>query len=97
MNRHMRTCSKTPGSTPRSAPRKLDMEVFREMIAVAIIQHNLPYSFVEYEKIREAFTYANPSIEFWSRNTAASDIYKIYVKEKRKLKEVLARISGRVC
>ncbi|CAN7043041.1 unnamed protein product, partial [Brassica rapa subsp. trilocularis] len=97
MNRHMLTCSKTPGSTPRSAPRKLDMEVFREMIAVAIIQHNLPYSFVEYEKIREAFTYANPSIEFWSRNTAASDVYKIYEKEKMKLKAVLANIPGRVC
>lgn len=46
MNRYMRTCSKTPGSTPRSSYRKLDMEVFCEMIVVAIIQHNLPYSFV---------------------------------------------------
>ena len=64
MNHHMRTCSKTPRSTHRSSYRKLDMEVFCEMIVVAIIQHNLPYSFVEYEKIREAFTYANPSIEF---------------------------------
>ncbi|XP_019099915.1 PREDICTED: uncharacterized protein LOC109132610 [Camelina sativa] len=56
MNRHMRSCSKTPGSTP-SINKKLDMMVFREKIAMALIQHNLPYSFVEYEKIREAFTY----------------------------------------
>ncbi|XP_056860062.1 putative AC transposase [Raphanus sativus] len=97
MNRHIKTCSKTPGSTPRSGYKKLDMEVFREMIAVALIQHNLPYSFVEYEKIREAFTYVNPSIEFWSRNTAASDVYKIYEREKQKLKAVLAKIPGRVC
>lgn len=97
MNRHTRTCSKTPGNTPRSSYRKLDMEVFREMVAVAIIQHNLPYSFVEYEKIREAFTYVNPTIEFWCRNTAASDVFKIYEKEKMKLKVVLAKIPGRVC
>ncbi|KAL0889076.1 hypothetical protein Bca101_013059 [Brassica carinata] len=58
---------------------------------------NLPYSFVEYEKIREALTYANPSTEFWCRNTAASDVYKIYEKEKQKLKAVLANIRGRVC
>lgn len=70
--------------------------MFREMVAVAIIQHNLPYSFVEYEKIREAFTYANPTIEFWCRNTAASDVFKIYEKEKMKLKAVLAKIPGRV-
>jgi len=71
MNHHMKTCSNTPGSTPRStprsAPKKLDMEVFREMIDVAIIQHNLPYSIVEYEKMREAFTYVNPTIEFLMR------------------------------
>ena len=96
MNRHMRSCEKTPGSTPRIS-RKVDMMVFREMIAVALVQHNLPYSFVEYERIREAFTYANPYIEFWSRNTAASDVYKIYEREKIKLKEKLAIIPGRIC
>ncbi|CAD5312077.1 unnamed protein product [Arabidopsis thaliana] len=96
MNRHMRSCEKTPGSTPRIS-RKVDMMVFREMIAVALVQHNLPYSFVEYERIREAFTYVNPSIEFWSRNTAASDVYKIYEREKIKLKEKLAIIPGRIC
>ncbi|KAG7646735.1 Zinc finger BED-type [Arabidopsis thaliana x Arabidopsis arenosa] len=96
MNRHMRSCEKTPGSTPRIS-RKVDMMVFREMIAVALVQHNLPYSFVEYERIREAFTYANPYIEFWSRNTVASDVYKIYEREKIKLKEKLAIIPGRIC
>ena len=58
--RHSRVCSKNPGSTPRS--RKFDIMVFREMIAGAIVEHDLAYSFVEFRRIREAFKYANPSI-----------------------------------
>ena len=52
--------------------------MFREMIAMAIIEHDLPYKFVEYKRIRMAFTYANSSTEYWSRNTTASDVLKIY-------------------
>ncbi|CAN6802230.1 unnamed protein product, partial [Brassica oleracea] len=84
MSRHLKVCPKavgTPG-TPRSSSRKVDMMVFREMIAMAIIEHDLPYRFVEYKRIRMAFTYANSSIEYWSRNTAASDVLKIYEQEK---------------
>ncbi|CAA7020686.1 unnamed protein product [Microthlaspi erraticum] len=67
------------------------------MIAVAIVEHNLPYSFVEYKRIREAFAYANSNIVFWSRNTVAADCLKIFEKEKRKLKESLSDIPGRFC
>ena len=59
--RHSRRCSKTPGSTPGSN-RKLDMMVFREMMAIAIVEHNLPYAFVEYRRVRDALAYANSSI-----------------------------------
>lgn len=31
---------------------------FRILIAMAIIEHDLPYSFVEYRRIRMAFGYA---------------------------------------
>lgn len=93
----MRVCSKTPGSTPLCGNRKLDMIVFREMIGLAIIEHGLPYAFVEYIRIREAFSYANSNIEFWSRNTAASDCMKIYEKEKVKLRHALNDVPGRFC
>ncbi|XP_010435359.1 PREDICTED: zinc finger BED domain-containing protein DAYSLEEPER-like [Camelina sativa] len=95
--RHMESCSKTPGSTPSCGNRKLDMMVFREMIGLAIIEHDLPYSFVEYKRIREAFQYANSNIEFWSRNTAAADCLKIYEKEKLKLRKMLDEVPGRFC
>ncbi|CAN6876080.1 unnamed protein product [Brassica oleracea] len=53
----MKVCPKAVG-TPRSSPKNVDMMVFREMIAMAIIEHDLPYKFVEYKRIRMAFTYA---------------------------------------
>lgn len=60
----MRVCSKTPVSTPASGNRKFDIMVFRKMIGLAIIEHDLPFSFVEYKRIREVFFYDNSSIEF---------------------------------
>ncbi|CAN7003798.1 unnamed protein product, partial [Brassica oleracea var. botrytis] len=75
--RHSRTCPKTPNNT---CP-KIDQLVFREMIVVAIVEHDLPYAFVEYRRVREALHYANPTIEFWCRNTAVSDVFKIFERE----------------
>ncbi|KAG7579718.1 Ribonuclease H-like superfamily [Arabidopsis thaliana x Arabidopsis arenosa] len=83
------------GSSP--TVHKLDMRVFREMIAMAIIEHDLPYSFVEYRRIRMALAYANSTIKFWSRNTAAADVLKIFEKEKNKLREILTNVPNRVC
>lgn len=60
--RQMRACSIISSNTPRTSIRKIDMMVFRELIVVAIVEHDLPYSFVEYRRIRESFAYANSSI-----------------------------------
>ncbi|XP_033129539.1 uncharacterized protein LOC103874083 [Brassica rapa] len=51
MLRHSKRCSKTPGCTPGSN-KKLDMIVIREMMVMAIVEHNLPYQFVEYRRVR---------------------------------------------
>lgn len=77
--------------------RKIDQKAFREVIASAIIAHDLPYSFIEYKRVRMAFSMANPDIKFWSRNTAASDVYKFFGKEKERLKMKLTEIPSRVC
>ncbi|XP_010484853.1 PREDICTED: zinc finger BED domain-containing protein DAYSLEEPER-like [Camelina sativa] len=66
------------------------------MIGLAIIEYDLPYSFVEYRIIREAFQYANSNIEFWSRNIAAVDCLKIYKKEKLKLGKMLDEVSDKI-
>ncbi|RIA04507.1 hypothetical protein BRARA_K01253 [Brassica rapa] len=93
----MKVCSLNPVPGTPGTGRNIDQIVFREMIQVALIEHNLPYSFVEYRRIREAWHYLNPSIQFWCRNTAASDCLKIYEREKLKLRQKLKEIPGRIC
>ena len=93
----MRNCSLNPVPGTPGTGRKIDQLVFREMISVALIEHNLPYSFVEYRRIREAWHYLNPTVEFWSRSTAASDCLKIFEREKLKLRQKLKEIPGRIC
>ncbi|CAN6910888.1 unnamed protein product, partial [Brassica oleracea] len=54
----------------------------KHMIDVAIVEHDLPYAFVEFRRVREALKYANPTIEFWCRNTAVTDVLKIFEGKK---------------
>jgi len=68
-----------------------------DLLADAIISHDLPFSFVEYEKIRAWVKYLNPCAEMVSRITIVSDIEKIYDKERTKLKEIMAKIPNRIC
>ncbi|CAD5327254.1 unnamed protein product [Arabidopsis thaliana] len=76
--------------------RKIDQSVFRELVAKTIIQHDLPFSYVEYERVRETWKYLNADVKFFSRNTAAADIYKFYEIETDKLKRELAQLPGRI-
>ncbi|KAF6164921.1 hypothetical protein GIB67_017124 [Kingdonia uniflora] len=57
------------------------------MLNLAIIRHQLPFKFVEYEGIRVAFTYtvfANRELKLMFRNTSRADVIKIYEREKKK-------------
>src|ERR1044072_9501546 len=67
------------------------------MLAQAIAMHDLPFNFVEFEKIRDWVNYLNPNARMPSRNTVVADIRKLYVTEKKKLREVMGRIPDRVC
>ena len=67
------------------------------MLAKAIVKHNLPFTFVEYEGIRKIFTYLNPDVKHISRNTTKADIIKIYMKEKDYIKNKLKITFGRIC
>ena len=44
---------------------KITQEEFREMLAEAIIKHNLPFSFVEYGGIRKVFSYLNSDVTYF--------------------------------
>ncbi|XP_009108043.1 zinc finger BED domain-containing protein RICESLEEPER 2-like [Brassica rapa] len=67
------------------------------MIVMVIVEHDLLYAFVEYKRVQEALHYANPTIEFWCRNTTVSDVLKIFEREKMKLRQVLRESPGRIC
>ena len=76
---------------------KFDPEKFRELAVEAIIKYDLPFRFVQYEGIRAMFKYAHDNIKMPSRNTAKSDVLKMYKREKDKLKIVLGSLPGRSC
>ncbi|KAL9679045.1 hypothetical protein QQ045_017555 [Rhodiola kirilowii] len=96
--RHHDSCSAL-GVSPHSATRSSTFkhERFRELIIEAIIKHDLPFSFVEYEGIRSVFEYISPELRLPCRNTVKSHVTKIYENEKLKVQELLSRAKGRIC
>lgn len=74
-----------------------DPQVFRDLITNAVIKHNLPLHFVDYEGIKEAFLYAHPKSILVSRNTLKKDILCCYRLEKKKLFNMMQDFDGRVC
>ncbi|KAL4554094.1 hypothetical protein LXL04_037284 [Taraxacum kok-saghyz] len=71
-------------------------ERFRELVSQAIIKHNLPFMFVEYEGIRDIFQYLNENVITISRYTAKSDVTNLFKREKVRLKTLLESLPGRV-
>lgn len=68
-----------------------------DLLVVAVVKHDLSFSFVEYDGIRVLLNYVTPNFPLISRNTVIYDINKLYLKEKTKLKGVLANVQHRVC
>ncbi|KAF6152497.1 hypothetical protein GIB67_023191 [Kingdonia uniflora] len=100
LSRHLKTCKKTTTRDLRQMflsqsessmslrAIKFDPVIFREMLNLAIIKYQLPFKFVEYEGIRDAFNYAvfiNRDLKLVFRNTSRADAIKIYEKEKRRV------------
>ncbi|EOX99730.1 Ac-like transposase THELMA13 [Theobroma cacao] len=79
------------GSPGKVKARKFDPRISRDMLAEAIIKHDLPYAFVEYDKIRAWAKYVNPDMVMPSRNAAISYVQRIHLREKEKLKQAMAK------
>ena len=75
---------------------KFNPEKFRELLSYAIIKHDLPFQFVEYEGIRSLFAYVCEDVKLVSRNTVKADILKLYKKEREKLELWLQSIPSRI-
>nr|GMD76374.1 zinc finger BED domain-containing protein RICESLEEPER 2-like [Ipomoea batatas] len=77
--------------------KKIDHNRVRELTSMAIIYHDLPYSWVEYTWVRELHKYLKGDYKFLSRNTTAADVYMFYEREKDKLNNVLLKVPSRIC
>ena len=76
--------------------RKYDHTVFRQMVAKTIVQHDLSYSYGEYERVRDTWKYLNDDVQTICRNTSRADVYRLYESERDTLKRKLASLPGRV-
>ncbi|XP_061365859.1 zinc finger BED domain-containing protein RICESLEEPER 2-like [Gastrolobium bilobum] len=74
LSRHISGCksmanSESKDQHEKSSLRKVNQMTHRELLAQAIIKHDLAFSFVEYDLIRVWIDYVNPDIVMPSRNT----------------------------
>ena len=75
---------------------KFNQEKFHELLVMAITMHALPFQFVEYEGIREIFTYLCGEVKHITRNTTKADVVKMHKREKTKLKFLLESVDCRI-
>ena len=93
--RHRAKCHEVDNQIVSRQP--LDQATYREMVALAIIRHNYPFSFAKHENNRLLHCYLNPDVKTICRNTTKLDVIKIYRREKENLKHDLKSITGRFC
>ena len=93
--RHRVKCHEVDNQIVSRQP--LDQAMNREMVALAIISHNYPFSFAKHENNRLLHCYLNLDVKTIFRNTAKSDVIKIYMREMENLKHDLKSITGRFC
>uniref|UniRef100_A0A151UIF2 AC9 transposase n=1 Tax=Cajanus cajan TaxID=3821 RepID=A0A151UIF2_CAJCA len=77
--------------------REIDQKVVDDLISMAIIQHGLPYNFVEYKWIKELLIYLNPEVRVPSRNIVVSNISKKFHEHKERVKVAMHKSHSRIC
>ncbi|KMS98325.1 hypothetical protein BVRB_4g093920 [Beta vulgaris subsp. vulgaris] len=105
LKRHLKTCKmmrfrdvgqmileKTSSGLDNVLP-KFNADVFRELLALAIVRHDLTFQFVEYEAISRCFNYLHPDAKCVSRFTIKTDVMKMFKREKDKFKDELRLVS----
>ncbi|XP_078153945.1 zinc finger BED domain-containing protein RICESLEEPER 2-like [Carex rostrata] len=67
---------------------KYDHAKSRELLAKALICHELPFMFTEYHRMNIFLKYCNPYYQTVSRNTIKKECLKVYENEKDNVKKV---------
>ncbi|KAG5007018.1 hypothetical protein JHK85_025560 [Glycine max] len=71
-------------------------DVVNELISMIIIEHDLPYSFVENKRFKELILYLYPKAKIPSRHVVTLNVNKLYENDKQKLKQVLCKLPSRI-
>ncbi|PKA61305.1 Putative AC transposase [Apostasia shenzhenica] len=82
---------KRSSSVPTSTP-KIDHDMFREFLVEAVILHNLPFKFVEWEGIRSLLLHLCADLQLGTANFIGSDCFAMYNREKPRLQKILEEI-----
>ena len=64
--------------------KKIDQSVVYEMISMMIIEHDLPFSFVEHRRFKELLQYLHPDVKVPSRRVATINVNNLYESKKKK-------------
>jgi hypothetical protein len=56
---------------------KFNPKRYRELVVISIIKHDLPFSYVEYEGVRDTYQYLRSDVPFIYRNTVKDDLVKM--------------------
>ncbi|XP_010513534.1 PREDICTED: zinc finger BED domain-containing protein DAYSLEEPER-like [Camelina sativa] len=95
VKRHLAICPKRPPGVSEAS--EYDQKVDREMVTEIIVYHDMPFRYVEYEKVRARDKYLNPNCQPICRQTAGNDVFRRYELEKEKVKKIFAGFKRRVC
>ena len=60
---------------------KFDLKKFHKLATYAIIKHDLPFHFIEYEDIRSLLSYICENVKLVSRNIIKIYMQKLYKKK----------------
>ncbi|TXG58127.1 hypothetical protein EZV62_015956 [Acer yangbiense] len=70
---------------------------FIAIVGETIVLHDLPFTFVEWSRVRRMIKYCTNDFHLVSRNTARADVLKLYGIEKCKVKKMLEESPSRIC
>ncbi|CAN1146683.1 Zinc finger BED domain-containing protein RICESLEEPER 3 [Linum perenne] len=97
LNRHLENCK---GISQKNLPdmiygagrltRKIDQDVFKDLLSRAIIKHGYLFSVVEDDGLQLVMAYLNDEFQSITRNTAKSLCLKVHKREKERLKVALS-------
>ena len=63
----------------------------------AVVRHDLPFSFTEYQGVRDIFKYLEPDVTNISRTTTKADMLKLHGVENKRLRDELLCCPSRIC